>query len=88
MKIFDAGFPCVGLFGSSLSEKQGEMIVSHFKKVILLFDSGPAGWRCRDDCLLRRGRQIWVKAISLPQSRQPDMLSTEQLRFLLTDEGK
>jgi DNA primase len=82
-KIWQSGYPCLSLLGSSLSKEQEELICNHFKKVVLLFDGDDAGRAATDDCLQRLGRKLWVKAISLPDSVQPDQLSTEEIQTML-----
>src|SRR5277367_420652 len=43
MKVTDAGFPCVALMGSAMSEAQKELLVRHFSIACLLFDGDEAG---------------------------------------------
>ncbi len=82
-KVKQAGYLGISLLGSSLSKEQEELICNHFKKVVLLFDGDDAGRAATDDCLQRLGRRLWVKAISLPDSVQPDQLSTEEIQTIL-----
>jgi DNA primase len=82
-KVRQAGYPSISLLGSSLSKEQEELICNHFKKVVLLFDGDDAGRAATDDCLQRLGRRLWVQAISLPDSVQPDQLSTEEIQTML-----
>lgn len=70
----------VSLLGSSLSEAQEELIFQHFRRVVLLFDGDDAGRAATDQCLIRLGRRVWVRAISLPQGYQPDQLSAEEIQ--------
>jgi DNA primase len=83
MKVTAAGFPCVALMGSSLSATQQETLGQHFQRVVLLFDGDDAGKKATDECLLRFGPQLWVRALVLPSGQQPDQLSTEELSQLL-----
>ncbi|HEV8413048.1 MAG TPA: CHC2 zinc finger domain-containing protein [Bryobacteraceae bacterium] len=83
MKISAAGFPCVALMGSSLSKQQEELLASHFKNVCLMFDGDETGRAATDECLLRLGRRIWVWAVMLPDGKQPDQLSSDELSELL-----
>jgi len=82
-KVTQAGYSAISLLGSSLSGEQGEIICSHFKKVVLLFDGDDAGRAATDNCLGRLGRRLWVTAISLPDKVQPDQLSTEAIQTML-----
>jgi len=84
MKIWQAGFPGAALMGSSLSEQQERLLVQRFQVAVLLLDGDEAGQRATDECLLRLGRRMWVKAVVVPQGKQPDQLSSEELNLLLT----
>jgi DNA primase len=83
MKVSQAGFPCVALMGSSLSEAQEELLTGHFKNAILMLDGDEAGKRVTDDCLLRLGRRMWVCVVVLPDGKQPDQLTTDEIRARL-----
>jgi DNA primase len=79
MKIAQAGFACLGLLGSSLSEAQEEILCGHFNSVVVVTDGDAAGRRASDDCLARLGRRLWIRAISLPQDAQPDHLDPQEI---------
>lgn len=83
MKVYQEGFPALALMGSSLSEQQERLLAEHFKVAVLLFDGDDAGRAATDQCLLRLGRKMWVKAVMLPDGKQPDSLAAEELRGLL-----
>jgi DNA primase len=83
LKVCAAGFPCVALMGSSMSKAQEELIVRHFNVACILLDGDEAGREGTADCLLRLGRRMWTYAPALPQGKQPDMLSTEEIHALL-----
>ncbi len=83
MKVSQAGFPCVALMGSSLSEAQEELLARHFKNACLLLDGDDAGRHATDECLVRLGRRMWVWAVVLPKDTQPDQLSRDELSALL-----
>jgi DNA primase len=83
LKVNAAGFPCVALMGSSLSEAQEELIVRHFNVVCILLDGDEAGQAAAVDCLTRLGRRMWTYAPALAEGKQPDMLSIEEIRALL-----
>jgi DNA primase len=83
IKIHQAGYPCVALIGSQLSEQQEALLCVRFSGAALMFDGDEAGQRVRDECLVRLGRKLWVKAISLDDGQQPDMLDVETIRTLL-----
>jgi DNA primase len=83
IKMHTAGYPCVALMGSSLSEEQEALLSSHFTGAVLLLDGDEAGRKGTDDCLLRLGRRMWVKAAAVPEGKQPDMLTTEEIWALV-----
>ena len=82
MKVHQAGYPCVALMGCSLSETQ-EDLLRGFGGAVLLLDGDEAGRRATDECLLRLGRCMWVKAVVVPSGKQPDQLSDDELHDLL-----
>jgi DNA primase len=83
MKVSQAGFPCVALMGSSLSEAQQELLAHHFKNACLMLDGDKAGRDATDELLVRLGRRMWVWTIVLPDGKQPDQLSSDELSALL-----
>lgn len=83
MRLSEAGFPCVALMGSSLSDAQEDMIAGNFKSMTLLFDDDEAGEKGRGDALLRLSQRIYVCAPIVPSGKQPDTLSAEEIRELL-----
>jgi len=83
-KLTEAGYPSIALLGSSLSVQQEELICRSFNRVVLLFDGDEAGHGVTDVSLQRLGRKLWVKAIALPDLVQPDSLSEDELKTLLT----
>ena len=83
MKVSQAGFACVALMGSSLSETQAELLAGHFKNACLMLDGDEAGRRATDDLLVRLGRRMWVWAVVLSDGTQPDMLNGEDIAGLL-----
>ena len=54
IKVHEAGFRCVALMGSSLSQEQGELLDRHFSHVVLLFDGDEAGRAATDGCRAQR----------------------------------
>ena len=83
MRVTEAGFPCVALMGSAMSETQEELLVRNFSVACLLFDGDEAGQQASTECLQRLGRSMWVWAPVLPEGKQPDMLSPEEIRAVL-----
>lgn len=84
MKVWQAGIHRVAaVMGSSLSGRQAELIRAATSKVILLFDDDEAGQK---GALAAKARlsPLEVQIVSVgPFGRQPEDLTSEQLRSLL-----
>ena len=85
LKLTQAEQVCVALMGSSLSPQQEQLLAKHFRRVVIMLDGDEAGRNGTDDILLRLGRKVWVKSITLPDGKQPDQMSAEELTSLLPD---
>jgi len=83
IKVVQAGLPAVGLMGSSLSPRQEQLLVQHFKRLALMFDGDEAGRKAMEECLRRLANHLWIRSIALADGQQPDQLSTETLQELL-----
>jgi len=83
MKVSQAGFPSVALMGCSMSDAQEELLVQHFQAAWLVLDGDESGKQAAANCLSRLGRRMWVRSVLVPEGKQPDMLSIEELRALL-----
>jgi DNA primase len=83
IRVQEAGYPAAALMGSSLSTVQEELLCGHFNAAVILLDGDETGRKGTEECLLRLGRRIWTKAVCLPDGKQPDQLSGEELRQLL-----
>lgn len=85
MKVHQAGYPfVVALMGCSMSQEQERLLVNHADMVLLMLDGDEAGRKGTDEIMLRLGRKVWAKAVSLPEGQQPDQMSDEELRGLLS----
>ena len=82
-RVKELGFPCVALMGSKMTEEQEALLTTYFKRVVICLDADEAGRIGRDDCLMRLGRQMFVRAVDLPEGKQPDTVSREDLVMLL-----
>jgi hypothetical protein len=86
MKVHQAGFPnVVALMGCSLSETQENTLAEVFHKVVLMLDGDTAGRTATGEILSRLGLRMFVRAVGLPDGKQPDMLTPEELRELLPE---
>jgi DNA primase len=88
MRLHQAGIPnVVALMGSSLSDEQEALIVATVGpqgKVALMFDEDEAGWKGREEALVRLSSRVHVKVVGLgEEGTQPDSLSPESMaRYL------
>jgi hypothetical protein len=59
IKVHEAGFRCVALMGSSLSQEQEKLLDRHFAHVVLLFDGDETGRVATDEC----PAEAWPQAL-------------------------
>jgi DNA primase len=84
MKVHQAGYPfVVALMGCSMSDEQERLLTAHADMVLVMLDGDEAGRHGTDELLQRLGRKAWVKAITVPEGKQPDQLTTDDLHQLL-----
>jgi DNA primase len=85
MKVTQAGFPCVALMGSTMSNVQEELIRELFAHVVLMLDGDEAGRGAAEGIADRLRRAVFqVEGVSLVDGMQPDQLSLDELRHLLS----
>jgi DNA primase len=83
IKLFQAGFPCaVALMGSSLSDVQAEKLAA-FDRVILMLDGDEAGREAAPKIAAELARRLLVRIATVPEGKQPDLLSTEEIKRIL-----
>lgn len=83
LKVWQSGSPnVVALMGSTLSDDQ-EKLLGRLKSVILFLDGDEAGKGAAKAIAGRLVHSHFVKVISLPEGKQPDQLSSEEIRRLL-----
>jgi DNA primase len=81
--VHQAGYPVVGLMGSTLSRQQSDLLATHFHRVVLMLDGDEAGRQGAMDIAQRLGARMAVTVISLEHGRQPDQLSSDGIRSLM-----
>ncbi len=59
------------------------IVTTYLKRVVVCLDSDEAGRIGRDDCLMRLGRQMFVRSVDLPEGEQPDTIGRDELVMLL-----
>jgi len=83
MKVDQAGFPAVALMGSTMSEAQEQLLICDFDRVVVMLDGDEAGRKAADEFSARLVRKVFVRVVDAGDDRQPDQLSTEELRQML-----
>jgi DNA primase len=85
MKVTEAGFPCVALMGSTMSDAQEELIREYFAHVVVMLDGDEAGRGASENIGERLRRAVYqVDMVALVDGVQPDQLSTKELQRQLT----
>jgi DNA primase len=83
MKVHQVGVPhVVALMGSSMSERQ-QKLLSEFRHVIVMLDGDDAGREGAHGIVERLVHQTFVKVITLGEEKQPDQLSSSEIRQVL-----
>jgi DNA primase len=83
MKIAQAGFPAAALMDSSLSEAQEKLLTEDFERVILMLDGDEAGRSGASEIAARLCRKMFVRIVDVGEGRQPDQLSSDEIKSLL-----
>lgn len=84
MKVHQAGYSCVvGLFGWCLSDAQAKLISTHFDEAVIMLDGNDIGRRGSAGCAVRLAPVIGVKLVWVPWGKEPDQLSSDEIRSLL-----
>lgn len=85
MRVYQAGFPnVVALMGATLSAAQQEMLCSRFADTTLLLDGDSAGRLASREIAGRLAERCHVAVLDVPWGSQPDRLSEDAIRTLLT----
>jgi DNA primase len=71
------------VMGSGLSPQQEQLLVKHFRRIVIMPDGDDAGRAGTDDCLIKLGRKTWVRAVTMPDGKQPDQMDPEELAEVL-----
>jgi len=84
-RVHEAGFRnVVALMGTELSEQHEQLLLDHTDRLALMFDGDEAGQKCLRQFYGRLRRRMYLKEIHLSDGEQPDSLSDQQIRSLLT----
>jgi DNA primase len=83
MNVAQAGFPCVALMGSTMSNTQ-ENLLEDFAHVVVMLDGDKAGKSAADGISDRLQQIVYkVDMVELPDGMQPDRLSADEVHSLL-----
>ena len=69
--------------GSTLSHEQNNLLL-RFPRVVLMLDGDEPGCNATEEIAGRLMYSLFVRAVSLLQDVQPDQLSIEQLKQILS----
>jgi DNA primase len=84
-KVHQAGFPnVVALMGSTLTETQEHLLQAHCDRIALLLDGDDAGTNCVREFYRRLRRSLYLREFHLETGQQPDGLTEERIRELLS----
>lgn len=82
--LTQCGLPhVVALMGSTLSERQRELLVERCKGVEVFLDGDEAGRSAAAKIAGELVRRVWVKVVDCPDGLQPDRLPAHELKRLL-----
>ena len=83
-KLHQAGVhSVVALMGSALYETQQRALLQHFQRVVLMLDGDAAGRRATAASANRLRSHCTVDIIHVPETMQPDQMSSDQIRYVL-----
>lgn len=89
MRIHQAGFPrVVALMGARLSEAQRSSLIDRYRRVILMLDGDPTGRAATAQIARDLTPAIPVTEVRLPPGVQPDQMTCEQARHILSGERR
>jgi DNA primase len=83
LKVHQAGHPVVALMGASFSQRQSELLLSHFARVTLMLDGDQTG-QCAAEVIIQLLKpKVPISKVELPNRLQPDQLSSAQINALV-----
>ncbi len=81
MIVWQAEFTnVVGLMGSFLSDRQQKLLLDRFRTAIPMLDADSAGKAATARILQSLAPHMFVRVVNLPQGKQPDQLSSEEIQ--------
>jgi len=84
LKVHQAGHPAVvALMGSSFSQRQSELLLSHFASVTVMLDGDDPGRHAAEVIAKLLRPKVRVHQVELPNGVQPDQLSSLEINALI-----
>jgi len=83
LKVHQAGHPVVALMGTSFSQRQSELLLSHFARVTLMLDGDEPGRRAAEVIAPLLMPKVPVRNVELSKCVQPDQLSSAEIDTLV-----
>jgi len=88
LKVHQAGHPAVvALMGSSFSQRQSELLLSHFASVTVMLDGDDPGRHAAEVIAKLLRPKVRVHQVELPNGVQPDQLSSLEINALIPESG-
>ena len=83
LKVTQAGFPCVALMGSTMSNAQENLLAEYFAEIVVMLDGDEAGKGAAVGITDRLQQRVYhVRVVELPDGAQPDQLGEQHLHEL------
>lgn len=83
LKVHQAGHPVVALMGASFSQRQSELLLSHFASATLMLDGDETGRRATEFIVQLLIAKLPIHQVELPTHIQPDQLSSAEINLLV-----
>ena len=83
LKVHQAGHSVVALMGASFSQRQSELLVSHFASITLMLDGDETGRRATEVIAQLLQSKVAVNKVELPSRVQPDQLSSAEINLIV-----
>ena len=83
LKVHQAGHPVAALMGSSFSQRQSELLLSHFASATLMLDGDEPGRRATEFIVQLLHAKLPIHQVELPTHIQPDQLSSAEINLLV-----
>jgi DNA primase len=83
LKVHQAGHPVVALMGTSFSQRQSELLLSHFASATLMLDGDEPGRRAEEFIVQLLIAKLPIHKVELPNHIQPDQLSSAEINILV-----